>query len=249
MGLPALILRKCYMDRKRIKMSGDRDRDLIRRQWPQLSPAEKLKYIISYYGVAIVIVIIAVAVTVFLVRDIRGNKVEDAFYVMVIDKELTEDEVSGLEEELAGLLGLDPQTQQCVVEAGYSGTANMQSEATISTYMQSGRVDLAIAPEEDFNRYATAGWISSMEDLGLSDLENDYAIEDLFYATLVDYSQGGAVTELPYHPHEITEDSGCYGIYLRGGVFDGYVIGAMSNSENGEYIQAGMRYFLELAGQ
>lgn len=227
-------------------MSGDRDRDMIRRQWPQLSPAEKLRYIFSYYGVVIVIGIAAIAIAVFLIRDICGKKTEDAFYVMVIDKELTEDAASEMQEELAGLFALDPGTQQCVIEAGYSGTANMQSEATISTYMQSGRVDLVIAPEEEFNRYATAGYLSSLTDLGLSELEDDYTIENLFYATLVDYSQGGAVTELPYHPHEITEDSGCYGIYLRGGTFDGYVIGAMVNSANGEYIQTGLRYFLDI---
>lgn len=230
-------------------MSGDRDRDMIRRQWPQLSLAEKLRYIFSYYGVVILIVVAAIAIAVFLVRDICGKKTEDAFYVMVVDKELTEEDASAMQRELSVLLALDSGTQQCVIEAGYSGSANMQSEATISAYMRSGRVDLVIAPEEEFNRYATAGWLSSLADLGLSEWKDDHTIENLFYATPVDYSRGGAVTELPYHPHEITEDSDCYGIYLREGTFDGYVIGAMVNSSNGEYIQTGLQYFLEMSGE
>ncbi len=230
-------------------MSGDRDRDMILRQWPQFSPAEKLRYIFSYYGIVILIVIAAAATAVFLVRDIREKKTEDVFYVMVVDRELTEEETSKMQRELSGLLGLDNETRQCVIETGYSSTANMQSEATISAYMQSGRVDLVIAPEEEFNRYAVAGWLSSLSDLGLSEWEDDYTTENLFYATTIDYSQGGAVTELPYHPHEITEDSDCYGICLGEGTFDGYVIGAMVNSPNGEYIQTGLQYFLEMAGE
>lgn len=221
----------------------DKDRNLIRQRWPELSLAGKVKYIFSYYGTAILIVIFAVLVSVFLIRDIRKKKVDDAFYVMVIDLNLPGDVVETMERELSEVFGLEHGTQQCRIETGYSSSANMQSEATISTYMRSGRVDLVIAPEEVFNRYAASGYLSAFGDCGLGDLEEQYATEDLFYAEVLDRSEGGAVTEIPFHPHEPEAGSGCYGIYLRDTVFQGYVAGVMVNCPNKERIRTGMQYF------
>lgn len=224
----------------------DKDRNMIRRQWRELSMAGKVKYIFSYYGAAIVIVILAVLIAVFLLRDIRKQRVDDAFYVMVIDRNLPGDTAVAMEQELAGALGLDTGVQQCRIEAGYSSGANMQSEATIATYMRSGRVDLVIAPEEVFNRYAATGYLAAFGDCGLQELEEQYTIEDLFYAEALDQSEGGAVTELPFRPHEVTEKAGCYGVYLRDEVFQDYVAGVMVNCPNKERVGIGMRYFLGL---
>jgi hypothetical protein len=113
----------------------------------------------------------------------------------------------------------------------------MQSAATISTYMQSGRVDLLVAKEEDFNLYASTGYLSTIDYKGTDE-------ENLFYAEQVDYSGGGAVREIPYHPHDKTELSECYGVYIRDGIFDGYVVGVMSNSDKDDYNQKGVEYFL-----
>lgn len=210
-----------------------------------MSLTEKMRYIFSYYGTAILIVIFAAAIAVFLIRDIRKKKIDDAFYVMVIDMNLPGNTATAMEQELSEALGLESETQQCRIEAGYSGSANMQSEATISTYMRSGQVDLVIAPEEVFNRYASTGYLSALKDCGLEELEEQYRIEDLFYAEAFDYSEGGAVTEIPLRPHEVTEDSDCYGIYLRDAVFQDYVAGVMVNCPNRERIRTGVEYFLD----
>ncbi len=234
------------MKKKTLRSGWDKDRDMIRVRWPELSLAEKIKYIFSYYGTAIVIVVFAVLISVFLIRDIRKKKIEDAFYIMVIDLNLPGDAAEAMEQELSEMFGLEPGAQQCRIEAGYSSGANMQSEATIATYMRSGRVDLVIAPEEVFNRYAAAGYLSALKDCGLQELEEQYRIEDLFYAEAVDYSESGAVTELRFRPHEVTADSDCYGIYLRDEVFRDYVAGVMVNCPNRERVRAGIQYFLEL---
>lgn len=234
------------MRKRKGSPKGDKDRNRIRQQWPRMSLAEKTQYIASYYGVAIGIGILAVFAVVFLVRDICEKKAERAFYVMVIDWELPEGRNLAMEQELAQALGLNPDTQRCMIEAGYSSGANMQNEATISTYMRSGQVDLVLAPEEEFHRYAATGYLAPLEDAGLQEMEESYATERLFYAEPVDYSQPGAVREISFHPHEATENSRCYGIYLTQGVFQGCVIGVMANCPNPERIEAGARYFLEL---
>lgn len=225
---------------------SDQDRNIIRQQWPALSLWEKLRYIGSYYGIAFVVLAIVIGCAVFFISDIYNKKTEDAFFVMVVDLELTEDETASMQEELSGLLGLDPQTQRCVIEAGYSSTANMQSEATVAAYMRSGRTDLVIASEEDFNRYAVTGYLSPLADIGLAGLEDDMEEDRLFYAQQIDYSKGGAVTEIPFHPHEKKGTSDCYGIYLKDGRFRGYVIGAMANCPHSASVKAGMQYFLDL---
>lgn len=226
----------------------DKDQNIIRQKWPELSPAEKWKYILSYYGTAIAVVILAFTAAVFLIRDIRREKVEDAFYVMAVGLPLTDGEAAAMEQELSEILDLDPETQRCRIEAGYSGNANMQSEATISTYMRSGQVDLVIAPEEVFNRYAAAGYLSPLKDCGLKDLEEQCPAEALFYAEAIDYSQGGAVEDVPFHPHEITESADCYGICLQDGIWDRYAAGVMINSPHREHISAGMQYFIRISG-
>lgn len=221
----------------------DQDREIARKQWHTWSIREKLQYLVSYYGIAMAVCIIAVCCAIFLITDIKKEKVQDAFFVMAVDAKLQEDEAASMQEELAGLLGLDQKTQRCVIEAGYSGTANMQSEATVSAYLRSGRADLLIAPETDFNRYASAGYLAALTDTKLTDL---YEMQDLFYAQQIDYSKGGAITEIPFHPHEATASSACYGIYIRNGQFRGYVIGVMANCPHKNYIQDSLAYFLGL---
>ena len=226
------------MKKTKRRLTGDRDRDEILLQWPQMSFWEKLRYIFSYYGIAIVLVLVGILVAVFLIRNVRQNTIEDTFYVMVLGADgLEEDAIGELEEELADWLGLDAQTQECVIETSYTNTSNTQGEATISTYMRSGRVDLLIAAEEDFNLYATTGYLTELS-------EESYGEVSFFYAEQVDYSEGGAVTELPYHPHENTEDSAAYGIYLESGTFEGFVLGIMVNAPDKDGSYAGLEFFL-----
>ena len=232
--------------KKKGRQERDQDRDMIYQKWPGLSLAEKGKYIASYYGLAIGAAIFAVVVIAFLVSDICKVKEEDVFSVMVTDLELPEETAGRMEQELSEALGVSGGDGRCRIEAGYSGSANMQSEATVSAYLRSGRVDVLIVPEEKFNRYASAGYLSSLEECGLIEWEQAYDKEDLFYAETVDYSDGGAVRELPFRPHEATKDSECYGIYLKDGIFSGYVAGVMRNCPNLERIRMGMECLLDI---
>lgn len=230
--------------KKKERPGRDKDRDMIYQKWPGLSLAEKGKYIASYYGLAIGAAIFAVIVIIFLVSDICKEKREDTFSVIVIDLELPEETAGRMEEELSEALGLSCGAGKCRIEAGYSGSTNMQSEATVSAYLRSGRVDVLIAPEEKFNRYASTGYLSQLKECGLEEWEEAYGKEDLFYAEAVDYSESGAVRDLPFRPHEVTKDSACYGIYLKDGIFGGYVAGVLRNCPNRERVGTGMEYLL-----
>ncbi len=207
---------------------------------------KKIENLIFYHGIAILVICLAAAAAVFLVRDICRQRAGEVFYVMAAGLELEEPVREGLQEGLAQALAPGEGTLQCMVETACSGRTNMQSEATISAYMQSGRVDLLLAPEEVFNRYACTGYLTELRSGGFGGLLEGRGVQELFYASQVDYSQGGAVTELPFHPHEEADGSGVYGIYCGEGVLDGYVAGIMVNCPNKAYVKEGLQYVLSV---
>lgn len=228
-----------------VKPYKDRDREMIREQWATLGLSEKCRYIWFYYKAYIIVGLILTAFAIFFLRDIMEKKPDEAFYVMVLDHEMDEERAAELSRALLGALELDADHAECVIETAYSGSGNMESAATVSAYMQSGRVDLVIAPEEKFNTYAVTGYFESLTSPEYEDLLNDTDKTRYFYASLADYSQGGAVRDIPFHPHVQTEASDCYGIYLPEGEFEGMVIGIMVNGGHKERVVAGMRYMLK----
>lgn len=204
----------------------------------------KIRYIVSYYGVYIAAVIVFILLGLFFVRDIVQKKPQEAFYVAVMESGAEEADVKALADSLDAYLGFDGMDGGCLIETDYSGEQNMQSAATVSAYMQSGRIDLLIAPQERFNRYAAASYLALLDDpeKRWSSLLEERDVEDLFYASTYDYGKGGAVEEIPFRPHENTDDAGCYGIYLRDGIFEGYVIGVMVNCPHEEYIEEALDF-------
>ncbi|MCC8141647.1 MAG: hypothetical protein LIO56_03815 [Lachnospiraceae bacterium] len=234
------------MKGKRLNPFGDKDRGRILEQWPDMRFSEKCGYIWSYYKVYIIVAIIAVLFAIFLIRNILNHRSFEDFYVMVLDSPIYEEEdVNSLEISLSETLGLDPYSNLCLVETGYSSDDNnMESAATVSTYMKAGRVDLVIAPEEKFNTYASTGYLKALTDPEYESLIEGIDPDRLFYAEEVDYSEGGAVYDIPMHPHEQTADSDCYGIYLNDGEFDGMAIGIMINAPHENLVVPGMAFFL-----
>lgn len=216
---------------------------------------KKMENFMFYYGLAVLAVCLAAAAAVFLIRDIRRQRATDVFYIMAPGLELDEDVKEALQKGLARALMPDQSTQQCKIkikieikiETAYSGHTNMQSEATIAAYMQSGRVDLLLAPEEVFNRYASTGYLSELGSGAFDGLLNGRGAQELFFASQADYSQGGAAAELPFHPHEETDGSGVYGIYCQEGLLDGFVAGIMVNCPNKTYVKKGLQYVLSAA--
>ncbi|MGN0204652.1 MAG: hypothetical protein ACI4BB_08915 [Coprococcus sp.] len=223
----------------------DRDREMIRKQWSSFSLTEKCQYIWFYYKVYLIVGIILTVFAIFLIEDIREKNPDEAFYVMVLDHELDEERIMNLQLKLAAELNVDSDTAECVIETAYSGSGNAESAATVSAYMQAGRVDLLIAPEEKFNMYASTGYLKPLSLPEYGEILQNVDKSLLFYATEVDYSQGGAVRNIPFNPHEQTSDSECYGIYLTDGEFAGMVLGIMVNCSHEEQVTAGVRFFLK----
>lgn len=229
------------------RLTGDRDRDYIRKNWASMSLAAKIRYIFFYYGVAILCAAALAVMIVFFVKDYRTKKQEIGFYVMAIDCGITEEEAGRMQDRLAEALEIDPDSGRVLVETGYATRSAMQTEATVLTYMQSGEVDLLVAPEDVFNKYAVTGYLAPLSAEMYGELLAGRADGDLFFASQVDYSQGGAVRELPFAPHDSSGD--CYGIYLDGSISgNGIVAGVMVNAPNEDRAVKGLSLILEQTG-
>lgn len=237
---------KAGMAGHRNKIETDRDKDIIRKAWPDLSLSARLRYIISYYGVYIAAAVVFVMLCLFFARDIAQKRPQDDFYVAVLESQAEEADVEELTARLKEYLGFGGAESECLIETDYSGEQNIQSAATVSAYMQSGRIDLLIAPEERFNRYAAASYLAPLDEpeQEWSGMIQAWEPDELLYASAYDYGKGGAVEEIPFRPHEITEDAKCYGIYLQDGIFEGYVIGVMVNCPHREYIEKALQFFV-----
>lgn len=205
---------------------------------------KKAQNIWYYYKYAIIFVILLIIASVFFIKDYRKKKVSDTFYVMALEAtDIGEEEIESLKKSLIEALDLNPSEEDILIETGYGSKANAQSEATIFAYMQSGRVDLMIAPEDLFNRYAVAGHLSTLSDAGVEEAAETQGEENIFYAEPQDYS-GGAVTETRFAPHEKSENADAYGIYLTDGIFKGYVVGSLYKSSHPDQAREAILYMI-----
>lgn len=216
---------------------------MIRRQWPELSHAKRWAYIWYYFKAHIVVGIILLCFGIFFAADLMSDRPEEAFYVMVLEGEPDEATVTSMEAELDHWLGIDGTAAACCIETSLTNSSDVtESQATVSAYIQSGRVDLVIAPEERFNTYAATGCLKSLTDDEFAGVLDTVAQEHYFWAEQIEME--GAVTEIAFNPHAQTADSDCYGIYLTEGPFEGMVLGILVNCPHGELVLQGMTYFV-----
>lgn len=195
-----------------------------------------IKHISDYYTGAVVITILAVITIAFLAQDILKQQSKTALYIAIIDCSLPEEELNQLKTEAETLLNVNPKAERCIIESNYSGQQNASGAATTAAYMRTGQVDIVIAPEESFNRYASADYLLPLDGTEFEEQLNASNGAELFYASLYDYSKPGAVLDIPFAPHETKDGARCYGIYLDNTIpqLQGYVIGIMKNAAHME---------------
>lgn len=221
------------------------DRDIIKQRWSKMNLKERLKYIYLYYKYLILFLFLLIGSVIFFLINVFGDKTETAFYVMVLECQMDDEKVSELERLLGEELAIDTKATEVVIETSYTSSNNAQSGATVSTYMKSGRVDLLIAPEEKFNLYSSTGYLKDLSKKPWNNLIDGISQERKFFSSEVDYSSGGAITEIPMNPHDDTGSANCYGVYLEEKYFGGYVMGMMENAPHESDLEKGAEFFLE----
>ncbi|MCC8141371.1 MAG: hypothetical protein LIO56_02405 [Lachnospiraceae bacterium] len=231
------------MRRKRYNPYGDKDRGRIQEEWPEMKFSEKCRYIWSYHKIPIIVVIIAAVLAVYFGWDIKNNSIKEDFNVMVLDTEIGVEETESLEFDLSVVLGLDTEKKKCLIETNFTtNEEDMASAIQVTTYLESGRTDLVIVPEETFNTYAENGYLEILTEPEFDAVLDGIEEDRYFYAEEVMYRLDEY--QIPMHPHEKTENSDIYGIYLTEGDFEGKVIGIMRNAPHEDLVVPGVEFFL-----
>jgi hypothetical protein len=179
-----------------------------------------MKNYIRYYGLYLLIFCALAGVAAFFLADYHRKRPEEALFVLIVDANLENGKIAEFRTKLAEALGINE--AECIVDAAAASRGNTALEASALAYLESGRVDLLIAKESQFNSYAVSGLLK--EQGALSNSETDG-----YYAARYDYSNAGAVTEFPFAPHD-KEHGTLYGFYLSAESLSGFAVGVPLNA-------------------
>ncbi len=209
----------------------------------EMTLKEKISYFNSYYRLKTLVSIGIVAFMAYMAYTMLTPKPETILYTAVINSALDDEMATALQNDFGQQLGIDTETQEIRVDTSYFlGSEDNASEYTLSTeqklvtYFYAGEIDVLIAPESVFSKYAGFGYFSKLSDQLPTDLCT--ALADSFY----------------YAATEESPAESAYGIYLNGAeIYDGKgqlidkpVLGIVANSK---YKQNGVeliRYLFNL---
>jgi hypothetical protein len=222
---------------------NNRDSKSEKQKLKEMSFSEKISYLKTYYLTKTIVIIAIIGFVGYLGYSILSPKAENVLYTAIINYALTETEAAKLEEDFTNLLELDPEKETVLFDAsfylGLNGDVSeytLSSEQKLTTYLFAGEIDVLIAPEADFKKYAGFGYLSKLTDELPTDLCTQLA-DSFFYSTTEDNPASGA-----------------YGIYLEGAklydsngkAIENPVIGIVVNSENKQNAVELIRYLYQM---
>ncbi len=122
-------------------------------KFKQLSFFEKVQWLIQYYGVAIVVAVIAIIVAIFFLKSvIFPEKIPDAV-VLIFSDDITPGEGLEYEQELSELTGEE-------VDVVSYMTTDVYSEASFAAKIGVDQIDLVLAPQNEMNVLKDGGRIA-----------------------------------------------------------------------------------------
>ncbi|MBQ0000686.1 MAG: hypothetical protein KBT01_04000 [Clostridiales bacterium] len=120
---------------------------------------KKLQWILHYYGIWIVVSVVAVCVVVTLVGRILGPGEENLVKVMILDDHISDDERIGLGEELRELL-----EGPCEVSSYHLGH-EYQYQSFVVRLSGAGDLDLILAPEAQMKELLNNGYFKEIHPM------------------------------------------------------------------------------------
>lgn len=220
-----------------------RDKKSEKQKLNEMSFSEKISYLKTYYLTKTIVIIVIIGFVGYLGYSLLSPKAENVLYTAIINYALTEEEASKLQDDFSNLLELNPEKETMNFDASYYLGLNgdvseytLSTEQKLTTYLFAGEIDVIIAPEADFKKYASFGYLSKLTDELPTDLCTQLA-SSFFYSTTED-----------------NKASGAYGIYLEnaelyditGKVIENPMIGIVVNSENKQNAVKLIRYLFQL---
>lgn len=124
---------------------------------------KKVEWILHYYGVWIVVFIIAIVVAVNLVRAVFFPKPISDVCVMILSDDYVRDDIPKLEEEISAVTGGTVQVEVYNVSEAYGDSA-------YTVKLLADQLDLVLAPKEQTDSMIESGYLESAEKLANEEL-------------------------------------------------------------------------------
>ncbi len=162
---------------------------------------DKVSYLWEYYKVHAMVTIAAAALIIYFIHEIVTPDIKPQFYAALINSTVDSETLQEYSDSFSEYLELDPTRQSVELndQFYFSTTSDYasQMQQILSTYIAASEVDVIIAPETDFQSYASNAFMAKLSD----ELPTDV------YSSLTDY----------FYITDTTEDAekNAYGIYLN----------------------------------
>lgn len=204
---------------------------------------EKVTYFNDYYKVKTIVLVIAAIGIVYIVYNILTPDPKTVLHVASINNSIDTETAETLESNLSDYLNLDKDTEHVVIDTTlYLGDTDampgfsLASEQKLAALFYSGDIDILIAPEAEFTKYAKEGFFSKLSDQLTTEMCSYFA-DSYFYIQT-----------------EESQAKGAYGIYLKnsklydktGQPVENPVLGIAVNSKYSENAIKFIRYIFGL---
>lgn len=149
---------------------------------------EKLEYLNTYYRNKTIAIIAATIFVLYFLYTILTPKPETVLYSAVINYAMSEAQAATLQEEFGNYLDISDKENILIDTSFYLGTADdvnqitMTNDEKLQVYLFSSDIDIIIAPESSFAKYASFDFFDKISDQLPTDLISKLA-DSFYYST------------------------------------------------------------------
>lgn len=167
--------------------SKRQDNKSEKEKWSNLSSHEKVQYFKDYYLKFVIAGALILAFIIWFLYSIFKPKPETMLTVTLINSTMTDEASEALASQLSGYLDIDTEKQEIFIDTSLflddenPSEATMASEQKMVAYAFSGELDIIIAQEDVFERYAKQGYFINLAEALPSNLYSQF--NDTFYMT------------------------------------------------------------------
>lgn len=167
--------------------SKRQDNKSEKEKWSNLSSHEKVQYFKDYYLKFVIAGALILAFIIWFLYSIFKPKPETMLTVTLINSTMTDEASEALSSQLSSYLDIDTEKQEIFIDTSLflddenPSEATMASEQKMVAYAFSGELDIIIAQEDVFERYAKQGYFINLAEALPSNLYSQF--NDTFYMT------------------------------------------------------------------
>ncbi|MDF2611303.1 MAG: hypothetical protein K0R92_2777 [Lachnospiraceae bacterium] len=205
---------------------------------------EKVEYFNSYYRNKVIAIMAFIGILIYFAYTIFSPKAETIFYAAVINNTVDAETASTLQDDFSNYLNRNVKTQDLFIDTSFriqdSNLADqyaLANEQKLTTLIATGEIDVVIAPETLFKKYADTGLFVKLSDQLSTEMCSYFA--DSFY----------------YAKPEGTVVDGAYGVYIDDSLIykdkalpdDRPVLGILVNSKHKDNVIEFIKYIFALS--